>query len=143
MPQPLSEIALFVIEQTSKLAKQHSQRAFDEAGLGITVDQWVLLKVIEENEGLSQQELAEASSRDPASITRTLDILERKNLVQRLALPQNRRQYLIHLTREGRVFIQTHMQMVDALRRQSIAGFAPEELETLLQLLRRIQINMD
>ncbi len=143
MKSKLAEVILFAIDQASRTGKQYSQREFDRAGLGITVDQWVLLKIIEENESLSQSELAEKSLRDPASITRTLDILQRKNLVSREPIPENRRQYDVQLTEEGTEFVKANMNMVEAHRARSIEGFSEEELTTLKSFLQRIQQNFD
>ncbi|MGB0177430.1 MAG: MarR family winged helix-turn-helix transcriptional regulator, partial [Owenweeksia sp.] len=85
---------------------------------------------------------AERSLRDPASITRTLDILERKALIRREALPQNRRQYNIILTPQGKEFVDDNMKLIKSLRKQSIKGFTAEELDTLRSFLVRMQQNM-
>lgn len=138
----LDSVILFLIDQTSKTAKRFSQREFDRRGLGITVDQWVLLKIIEENDGLSQNELAEKSKRDGASITRTLDLLEKKNLLQRQAISGNRRQYSIVLTPNGKEFIALNMPMVNEQRAISMAGFSDQEIEMLKSMLLRIKENM-
>lgn len=138
----LSQVVLFQIEQASKQAKLYSQREFDRQGLGITVDQWVLLKIIQEAGSLSQQELAQRSLRDPASITRTLDLLVKRQFVFRQPDPQDRRQFQIGLTKPGYEFVERHMTMVDDHRRRSIAGMSKEEVQTLLTLLKTVQRNM-
>lgn len=142
MDDNLQQTILFTIDQTSKVAKQYSQQEFDQIGIDITVDQWILLKIIEQSDGLSQTDLAKLSIRDPASITRTLDILQRKKLVQRNPVPDNRRQYNISLTANGSTFVRKHMDMVNQHRAKSIEGFSSEELRQLNTMLLRIQKNM-
>jgi MarR family transcriptional regulator, transcriptional regulator for hemolysin len=137
----LSSVILFVIDQTSKVAKQHSQREFDHLKIGITVEQWVLLKIIQESSELSQSELAEKSHRDPASITRSLDLLEKKRLIKREQIADNRRQHQIELTKEGSYFILQHMPMIENLRSKGLKGFTKSEVEQLKSLLLRIQKN--
>ena len=100
----LEDVTLFLIDQTSKTAKRYTQKSLDKKKLGITVDQWVLLKIIEGSDGLSQRELANKAIRDRASITRTLDLLEKKGLLKREAIEGNRRQYSIKLTPIGKSF---------------------------------------
>jgi len=139
---PLDEVVLFQLEKTNKQAKLYSQREFDRQGLGITVEQWVLLKIIQEHNSLSQQELAQLALRDPASITRTLDLLVKRQLVQRLPDSQDRRQFQIVLTRSGLAFVEEHMAMVESHRRQSIAGLTKAEVQRFLEVLKRIQQNM-
>lgn len=138
----LEKLILFQIDKTSKVSKLYSQREFDRLGLDITVDQWILLKIIESSGQLSQKELAEKSLRDPASITRTLDLLEKKGYVERVQVEGNRRQYSVILTKSGQKFIDKHMKMVNEHRELSTKGFTKKELETLSSMLLRIQKNM-
>ncbi len=142
MIKDIEDLILFQIEKTNKVSKLYSQREFDKVGLGITVDQWILLKIIEESEQLSQKELANKSLRDPASITRTVDLLEKKQFLQRKPIPNNRRQYNICLTNIGAAFVKNHMSIINKHRRKSIEGFSDGELNILKSMLTRIQENM-
>ena len=138
----IENVILFQIDKTSKVSKQYSQREFDKIEFGITIEQWILLKIIEESRELSQRELAGKSLRDPASITRTLDLLQKKGFVKREAIPENRRQYSIKLTPMGAEFVKKHIPMVQEHRKKSIDGFSQEELLQLSSFLKRIQDNM-
>lgn len=138
----IEEVILFQIDQTTKKAKMYSQREFDRLGLDITVEQWILLKIIEESNGMSQREIAEKSLRDPASITRTLDLLEKKGFVARQPIEGNRRQYRIILTGNGQKFVEKHMPLVSDHRSKSIEGLTQNELRVLKKALSKIQDNM-
>ncbi|PCE66631.1 MarR family winged helix-turn-helix transcriptional regulator [Sediminicola luteus] len=140
--QELEEVILFQIDQTLKVAKKYSQREFDALGLGITVDQWVLLKVIAQYSGLNQRELAQRSQRDPASIKRTLDLLEGKGFIIRQIDAKNKRIHHIVLTQKGKAFEKEHQDMIQRHRRKSIAGFSIAEITQLSQYLKRIRNNM-
>jgi DNA-binding MarR family transcriptional regulator len=139
----IEDVVLFQIDKTNKMAKQHSQRLVDERGMGITVEQWVLLKIVHEESSLTQKELATKSTRDPASITRTLDILGKKNLISREAIPENRRSYNIALTKEGKVFVKKHIGFVQELRENSVKGITKKEMILLVDLLKKMQLNME
>lgn len=138
----IENVILFQIDKTSKISKLYSQREFDRLNMGITVEQWILLKIIEENNGLTQKELADMSLRDPASITRTLDLLDKKGFVERKAVLENRRQYSICLTETGMAFIEQHLPIINSHRAKSIDGMSQNELDTLNKLLLKIQHNM-
>ncbi len=142
MKNKLETVLLFVIDQTNKIARQYSQREFDFLGIDINVEQWVLLKEIEEKETLSQNELAKNTSRDPASITRTLDILQKKGLIIREPVLDNRRQYNIKLTKEGSYFVLQNMPLINELRNRSIKGFSKSEVEQLIIMLQKVQTNL-
>lgn len=114
--QKIEDVILFQVDLTSKVSKQRTQRDFDNLNLGITVEQWVILKIISESPSISQKELAQKSYRDPASITRTLDLLEKKDLLRRESMPENRRMHMIVLTNEGKQFIKKNMKLVQSHR---------------------------
>ena len=138
----LESVVLYVIDQTNKIARQRSQREFDLLGIEINVEQWILLKAIEERQVLSQNELAKTTNRDPASITRTLDLLQKKGLIIREAIPDNRRQYHVKLTKVGSYFVLQNMPLINDMRNKAIKGFSKEEVKQLIALLKRVQDNM-
>ena len=138
----IENLVLFQIDKTSKLSKLYSQRAFDKLEVGITVEQWIILKIIAESSSLSQKELADKSLRNPSSITRTLDLLQKKSFIQREQIPDNRRQYNILLTKSGATFVKKYMPIVNQHRDLSIKGFNKKEVQTLKEMLIRIQNNM-
>lgn len=138
----IENVILFQIDKTSKISKLYSQREFDRLGMGITVEQWILLKIVEENNGLTQKELADKSLRDPASITRTLDLLTKKGFIERKPVEDNRRQYSICLTKKGESFIDNYLPIIKSHRAKSIDGISKDELTTLNHLLGKIQQNM-
>ncbi len=142
MKESIENVILFQIEKTSKVSKIYSQREFDRLGLKITVEQWILLKIIQENEAISQKEIAEKSLRDPASITRTLDLLEKKEFIQRNAIPNNRRQYSVALTKMGEAFVKKNFPVIQSHRQKSVEGFSKTEINTLNELLKKIQENL-
>ena len=53
----IQDVILFQIDQASKAARQHSQREFDKLGIDLTVEQWVLLKIVSESTDLTQKNL--------------------------------------------------------------------------------------
>ena len=140
---PIEDVILFQIDLTGKVSKQSAQRDFDRLGLGISVEQWVVLKIISEAPGISQKELADKSFRDPASITRTLDLLEKKELLRRERIEENRRMYRLILTDTGKKFIKKNMKHIQEQRDKSTAGISTEELEQLSATLLKIRQNME
>jgi MarR family transcriptional regulator, transcriptional regulator for hemolysin len=140
--QKLNEVIFFSIDQTNKKIKQYAQKQFVLHHIDITSEQWVLLKILEENNGISQVQLAEMSLKDTASITRMIDILEKKELIARTDDPNDRRRFTLSLTTKGQAYIKQHMPVVQAIREQGIKGFSQEELSTLKRLLEKVEKNM-
>lgn len=141
--EDLYNVIPFLIDQVSKKARRYSQREFDEKELGITIDQWVLLKIVERQGGVSQRELADISMRDGASITRSLDLLEKRGLIARNPIPENRRQYAITLEVSGQKFIDENMEMIQQHRAQLVSGFSESDIAQLKDYLNRMADNMN
>ncbi len=141
MPK-IEDVILFQIDLTNKMARQYSQKDFDRLKLGISIEQWVILKIIEESVSLTQKELAKKSYRDPASITRTLDLLEKKHLIVRQDIANNRRTYNLLLTNEGKKFVDTNLKIIQGHRANSVKGLTKDELEQLSSILKKMRENM-
>ena len=76
--EKLDSVLFYYIEKAIKSYRQFAQRELKNAGLSITVDQWLTLNCLHENPDMSQKELAETIFKDNASITRIIELLVKK-----------------------------------------------------------------
>lgn len=134
--------SLTLLEMTIRMARQAMQRAFDRMGIEVSLDQWQLMMLISENESCSQRKLADLSGKDPASITRMMDMLERAQWVERKAVEGNRRQFGLGLTRKGKGLLKAYQGFVEELHDSAFTDFSKGEKETLNALLLRVQGNI-
>ena len=67
------ELYSFITGKASTAIARRLQKKFNAAGLNITIEQWSLLYHLWKQEGISQQELCNATFRDKPSITRLVD----------------------------------------------------------------------
>ena len=81
--QRIEHLYIFLIEQIVKKYRQVALQAFREHEAGITVDQWIVLKQISENNGTSQVEIANSTVKDAPTTTRIIDQLTSKNLISK------------------------------------------------------------
>src|SRR5437016_1329988 len=72
------------------------------AYLGITPDQFTVMRTLLENEGITQRELAQAMSSDPNTVASLIERMELANLVQREPHKKDRRAHRLDLTTLGR-----------------------------------------
>jgi len=104
----------------------------------VTADQFVLLALLAEQDGISQQELVRRASSDANTVRAMLVLLEDRGLVSRGRHPTDRRARSVTLTREGR---QAHARLwkeSESLRERLLAAFGPEETDTCVDFLARI-----
>jgi DNA-binding MarR family transcriptional regulator len=70
--------------------------------IGLSIPQFDLLSTLTEREGLSQQELAERLYVTKGNVSGLLDRMVEAKLVERRAIPGDRRSNALHLTSKGR-----------------------------------------
>ena len=100
--------------------------------------QFSTLVLIGANPGVRQRDLCETLGIEKANFVGLLDILERRNLVERRAEPKDRRRYAIFLTKEGQSLLRkasrTHAGMENSLKKQLSIGNKTDLLATLARL---------
>jgi len=103
---------------------------------GITTEQWATLSRLYNIEGCNQKKLAEISSKNGATITRLLNVLEDKKLVKRKNSLNDKREYLIYLTKKGKIVYK------DA---KKVAVDHDRELEAMLteQEIKKLNLSLD
>ena len=138
----LNNVVNFLMEQTVRQIRNYGQRQLDLLESGITVDQWVLLKIIEEHGQISQVDIAQEALKDTASITRILDLLQKKGLIQRTDDDFDRRKYLISLTADGKDFFNRMLPQITQIRNQVVKGLSMEEIQALKSTLNKIRRNL-
>jgi len=75
------------------------------AGAGVTADQFVLLKLLSEEDGVTQKTLGELAYADANSTMHMLNLLEKRGLVKRRSHPGDGRATRIFITRKARQLI--------------------------------------
>jgi DNA-binding MarR family transcriptional regulator len=116
----------------------HRQTNLHLARRGATSGQFVLLSLLVEQDGMTQQELVRQASSDPNTIRAMLLLMEKRGVVARKRHPTDSRARRVTLTRRGR---QTHDRLLAEIRplqKQLSAPFRAEEAETLVVFLGRI-----
>ena len=117
-------------------------RNFRENGLEITPEQWTVLLFLWEKDGVSQQELCNATFKDKPSMTRLIDNMERQHLVVRISDKRDRRTNLVHLTKtgrelEGKAFVIANQTLKEALKEVSM-----DDLKIAQEVLKKIFQNI-
>ncbi len=108
----------------------------------ITTEQWMILNRLFEEPGINQKELSERTLKDQGSLTRTLDRMEKKGLVQRQINPTDRRSFLIYLTDEGYALRDRIVPIAVECIEDAVKGFTEEEVDTLVALLKKLILNL-
>lgn len=108
------------------------------ADTDLTGAQWIVLMKLSRNELRNAAELAAALNQDAGSMTRMLDRLEAKGLVQRVRSKTDRRVVELELTAEGAALVPSLAEPAVRVLNHALRDFSKEEHAQLLQLLKRL-----
>lgn len=98
----LEGAALFWLYQAHRAVRGEILRIIREQGDEISAAQWEVLARLWQRDGASQTALARSAGRDRPGITRLLDGMQDKGLIERRPDPDDRRRQRIYLTAAGR-----------------------------------------
>ncbi len=138
----LDKATAYVILRMGRLLRFDLSRTLQEAGAEITPEQWFLLFRLHEQDGLSQSDLADKVLNDHPNITRMIDALEAKAIIQRDNDPSDRRRYQLHLTEAGRSLVAGLFPAVVEARQRVFQGIDAQEIEQLHATLEKIEQNL-
>jgi len=139
--EKLKDTVFYSLENAIKSYRQFGQRDINRTGLDITIDQWLVLKTLEDSPGISQQQLAALVFKDVASITRITDLLVKKSYLNRDFHATDRRRFELTITDDGRKIIDTLKPIVKNYRTAALNGITDSELELLDHTLKKIIAN--
>lgn len=132
----------FVLVDAARLYRARIDRAFDQAGLGLTSGEARALAHININRGLRQTALAEKMSVEPMTLVGFLDRLEALGLVAREADPTDRRAKIVRLTPAASPYLEGIETAASRAREEATEGFSDEERAVLRGLLERMRANL-
>jgi len=133
----------FSMEKTVKLMRQTFNRILlSHKEVGITVDQWILINIIHKYEALSQQEIGELTFKDAPTITRMIDLLVQKELIQRNEDENDRRKFSISLTKNGINTFKLVEPIVQEIRSAAYVDISDDELDIIDITMKKIFNNL-
>jgi Transcriptional regulators len=124
------------------MTKRFVQNAM-KSGLDISLDQWMVLGPIWQLESASQKELGEITLKDKTSITRLVDILEKKNLVVRVEDQIDHRIKRVILTNAGKQLFFDVLPIMEKTREEVRKDISDQDIETFKKVLSNIIVNLE
>ena len=124
------------------MTKRFVQNAM-KSGLDISLDQWMVLGPIWQLESASQKELGEITLKDKTSITRLVDILEKKNLVVRVEDQIDHRIKRVILTNAGKQLFFDVLPIMEKTREEVRKDISDQDIETFKKVLSSIIVNLE
>ncbi|MDY0931542.1 MarR family winged helix-turn-helix transcriptional regulator [Chryseobacterium sp. CFBP8996] len=139
--EKLDSIIFYNIDKAIRAYRNYAQRQLKLHGFTITVDQWLIIKAILENPGITQNELGDLVFKDNASVTRIIDLLVKSEYIIRTVHSKDRRKTDLKVTESGLKIIKEVQKIVEQNRKIALNGISQEELKIMYNALLKISEN--
>ena len=136
--EKLENVIFYTMDKSIRSYRVFAQKRLKENGFQITIDQWLIIKVLMENPGISQQKLSELVFKDSASVTRIIELLVKSKYLKRKVNENDRRKSNLEITQAGYQIIEDVQRIVLKNREEALNGISKNELQTLYGILTKV-----
>lgn len=122
----------------NRLHRLLKQKYLSEADTRLTVEEFILLDMIDAKTDQILQNIAIATGKNKSVAMRMIDSLEAKGLVKRTVNPDDRRENLLSTTDRGKEVVALYLDIEKKLSGELLAGIDPEKLSVFAEVLEKI-----
>lgn len=121
---------------------QHTVFQYLSQGLApydITPSQYGILNCLWINDGTClPRQIAELLCLETSTVSGILDRMQKKDLIDRVINPENRREILVMITPKGEALKAPVLKIIDEVNEEVLKDFSPKETEFIRKSLRQI-----
>ncbi len=132
LPRLIYDTAQRIKNLAEKLLKPHD----------LTIEQVQPLKILASTSGLSQRQIGDECNKSAANLTRILDRLQNKALIERRNNPADRRASLVFLTSQGESLVRDVSEILTSFAEKSIQGVTAKDQAICRRTLEKITSNL-
>lgn len=122
----------------NRLHRILKQRYAAEADIKLTVEEFILLNMIEARTDQILQNIAIATGKNKSVVMRMIDSLEQKGLAKRTVNPDDRRENLLSITDKGCEVLTQYQQIEKRLSNELLDGILPQKVAQFLEVIEEI-----
>ena len=132
-----------MLDTLGKIVKLYFTRSFAlNEKLNVHPGQVALLQMLEQQEGVSQKELAKCIMVKPSTITVMLNRMEERGFIKKVPHQTDHRKICIYLTKEGKDVVQKVKENTMVIEEELLKGFSKEEKEQVFSYFQRMKGNL-
>ncbi len=127
----------------SNLIRIYAWQVFAKKSFDITPEQFAILEILIEQNGLYQRQLSEITMKDRPNISRIVTILEKKGYITKKGEDNNgRKVQKLYTTEKGRLEYNKIIDSVMEMRKSYIEGVDEEDMKGCLNVLAQVKKNL-
>jgi DNA-binding MarR family transcriptional regulator len=131
----------YLLKRSHSLLMERAEAAFENHD--ITFMQWVVLVRLRDGLGNTAAELCRGVGHDSGALTRMLDQLEARGLVERKRSKADRRVVELSLTRQGEAMVESLIPLAVDNLNESVQDFTAAEFREFLRLLEKLIVRLE
>ncbi|MCE7698240.1 MAG: MarR family transcriptional regulator [Methanobacterium paludis] len=109
----------------------------------ITHEQWFVLRTITNTDFSTQKVIADLTNKGKSTLTRILDQLEQKNLIERRVNDEDRRSIVLVETNKGKTIVQQILPVENEIRTRIRNGISEDEIVYLNNMFKKFLENIE
>ena len=129
--------------KTGKMSHLFMADKMKQHGMNMSMEQAIILKILHDEDGRPQNDMAIVTNRHKATLTRVLDTMEKNHLVVRIPDKEDKRVKRVHLTKHGRQQMENMIPVFFEAAKEIQKGLTKTEIKTLISLLKKVQGNIN
>lgn len=137
----INEQMTYLVYVMQKRMRRQMSTALDRDD--ITLEQYVVLYNLINQDGINQKNLSHKVDKDQATLARILDILEGRGYVVRKTTEKDRRAFLVYITDEGRAKVKEIARRLENVHNKIIEGISPESVDSFISLVKLMNENLE
>ena len=122
----------------NRLHRLLKQRYAAEADVKLTVEEFILLNMIEARNDQILQNIAIATGKNKSVVMRMIDSLEQKGLAKRTVNPDDLRENLLSITDKGCEVLSQYHQIEKRISNELLDGIPPQKVAQFLEVIEEI-----
>ncbi|MFY0256300.1 MarR family winged helix-turn-helix transcriptional regulator [Chitinophaga sp. 30R24] len=130
------------MNETRNYLRQYLQVKIKEHEVDITFELLEILGYLYWKDGANQQEIADRLIKDKSSMTYLIDGLEKREMVERIEDPNDRRSKLIYLTEKAKGLEEMLSPWITEIYEKATEGVKASDIKKALQLVQKMNENL-
>lgn len=138
-PLPFEESTGFLVRDLNRAIQRDIQLGIQDHG--VPPGAWYFLRVLWEDDGLTQRELADRIGMSEPTAVIALRGMEQAGWIRRVRSEQDKRKVHLYVTPKGQALREELMPVAFDVNARATAGFSADEVRMFNALLRRARAN--
>jgi DNA-binding MarR family transcriptional regulator len=142
MPEVFTGSMMPWIGKTMKHIDLFISTKLKEQGIDLTRQQVVMMLILSESGPQPQNNCAFLTDRDKTSLTRLINVMEKKNIVARIPSQEDKRVNIIHLTKNGEAVLASTLPILGGIMKKLQNDIPQEKQDIVIEVMKQIQENV-